>query len=130
MMWTVPGLLGMTLLAAFGSYFLKLAAGKIGSGDLECAECAPAQERRGLALLKRALFCPSLYLGGGLYVGSAVLNYLLLKALPYSLVVPVGSLCYVWAVLIAHFLLHENVGRLKVLGLCLVVIGVVGVSLG
>lgn len=42
----------------------------------------------------------------------------------------VGSLCYVWAILIAHFLLHENIGRVKVLGLCLVVVGVVGVSVG
>ena len=111
MMWTVPGLLGMTLLAAFGSYFLKLAAGKADS-------------------IAQILLRPELYLGGGLYVGSAVLNYALLKVLPYSLVVPVGSLCYVWAILIAHFLLHENIGRVKVLGLCLVVVGVVGVSVG
>ncbi len=127
MIWTVPGLILMSLLAAFGSYFLKLAAEKIGNDTLVCSAYSGKKVN---GILKRGLTCHYLYIGGSLYVVSALLNYALLKVLPYSLVVPVGSLCYVWAILIAYFLLHENVGRLKVIGLCLVVAGVVFVSMG
>ncbi len=109
--WAVPGLIGMSLLAAFGSYFLKLAAEQ--------------------SLNPRVLLgVPQLYAGGGLYVLSALLNYALLKVLPYSVVVPVGALCYVWAILIARFRLGEDVGRKKAIGLALVVVGVVAVAIG
>ena len=55
-----------------------------------------------------------------LYVCSALLNLYLLKKLPYSIVVPLGSFTYIWTLLIAHKFLGEAVTRKKVLGILLI----------
>lgn len=64
------------------------------------------------------------YLGGVLYVLSALLNLYLLKRLPYSIVVPLGSLTYIWTLIIAHKFLGETITRRKMAGLLLIIIGV------
>ena len=106
MMWTVLALLGMGVLAAFGSFFLKLTASK------------------GLSP-RTLLLTPQLYVGGLLYVGSSVLNFWLLKKLPYSVVVPAGALCYAWTLLISRCFLKEKVNGQKLLGVAVIIIGVV-----
>ncbi len=75
------------------------------------------------------LFTPQHYIGGMLYVASALLNYYLLKKLPYSVVVPVGALCYVWTMLISRFLLGEKIGKKKAAGIGLIIAGVVMVAI-
>lgn len=64
------------------------------------------------------------YLGGLLYVLSALLNLYLLKRLPYSIVVPLGSLTYIWTLIIAYKFLGETITRRKMTGLLLIIIGV------
>lgn len=64
------------------------------------------------------------YLGGLLYVLSALLNLYLLKRLPYSMVVPLGSLTYIWTLIIAHRFLGEAITRHKMAGLLLIIVGV------
>ena len=49
-----------------------------------------------------------LWAGGFLYVGASLLNIFLLKHLPYSVVVPLGALTYVWTMFLSHWLLHER----------------------
>ena len=66
---------------------------------------------------------PYLYLGGVLYVFSALLNLYLLKRLPYSIVVPLGALTYIWTLWIAHQFLGEIVTKQKGLGILLILIG-------
>ena len=100
----------MSALSSLGSYYLKRAT----AGGL-----SP------LSLMKM----PWLYLGGVFYVVSAFLNYYLLKILPYSLVVPLGSLTYVWTLVISKFLLGEAVTRNKVMGIGLILIGVTLIAL-
>lgn len=52
--------------------------------------------------IKNLFFNPYFYLGDGLYVLSALLNLYLFKQLPYSIVVPLGSLTYIWTLGIAR----------------------------
>ena len=70
------------------------------------------------------LWSPYFYLGGLLYVFSALLNLYLLKKLPYSIVVPLGSLTYIWTMIIAHKFLGEPITQRKIMGLLLIVVGV------
>jgi len=98
-------LLLMGFLASAGSFFLK----KSTTGGLS---------------VNKLLCSPYFYLGGGLYVLSAFLNLYLLKRLPYSVVVPMEALTYIWTLIIAHRFLGEAVTRQKVLGIILILLGV------
>lgn len=78
---------------------------------------------RGLSiegLMKSVYF----YLGGILYVVSALLNLYLLKKWPYSVVVPLGALTYIWTLGIAHKFLGEAVTKQKAFGVILILTGV------
>lgn len=79
--------------------------------------------------IKGLMVSPYFYLGGGLYVLSALLNLYLLKQLPYSVVVPLGALTYIWTLIIAYKFLGESVTKQKIAGVCLIIIGVVLVAI-
>ena len=102
-------LLIMTLMGSVASLFLKKASGSQGL----------------LALLK----APSLYLGGLLYVGSAVLNIILLRHLAYSLVLPLTSLTYVWTLFLSSRVFGEKITVKKLLGVALVALGAILISI-
>jgi len=70
-----------------------------------------------------------LYAGGTLYVTSSLLNIWLLKKMPYSVVVPLGSVCFIWTMLIAGIFLKEKIGIGKIIGLLLIISGVVCIAL-
>lgn len=74
--------------------------------------------------IKHFILDPWFYLGGILYVLAALLNVYLLKRLPYSSVVPLGSLTYIWTLVIANRFLRESITMQKVLGILLVLVGV------
>lgn len=71
-------------------------------------------------LLKSIYF----YLGGILYVLAALMNLYLLKILPYSTVVPLSALTYIWTLVISHYCLSEKITAKKVMGICFIVVGV------
>lgn len=102
---TIAALLFMGLFASVASFFLK----KSTAGGLD---------------IKRLMFNPYFYLGGGLYVFSALMNLYLLKRLPYSIVVPLGALTYIWTLGIAHKFLGETVTRQKTAGVIFILVGV------
>lgn len=53
-------------------------------------------------------------LGGlGFYGVGALLNILLLRFLPLTVVLPANALTYVWTLLIARWVFKENVGPLR-----------------
>ncbi|WP_314837687.1 EamA family transporter [Solobacterium moorei] len=102
-------LLVMTMLGSVASLFLKKASGSNGFVDM----------------LKNI----NLYIGGFLYVSSAVLNIWLLKILDYSVILPLTSLTYIWTMVLSYFILKEKITVKKILGICLVLIGAVIISL-
>lgn len=73
---------------------------------------------------KKLILNPCFYWGGGLYVFSTLLSLYLLKQLPYSIVIPLGSLTYVWTLIIAHYFLEEAVTKQKILGILFILVGV------
>lgn len=103
-------LLVETSVASFASYFLKKASG----GDSKLS----------------ILFSPFFYLGGILYVVSSCLGIILLQMLPYAIVLPLGSITYVWTMLISKFLLKEEITGRKLLGVAVLICGVILLALG
>lgn len=101
-------LVAMTVIGSAASLFLKRASG---------AESL-------LATLKNA----NLYLGGFLYLASAVLNIYVLRALDYSVVLPLTSLTYVWTMLLSYFFLGESITKRKIFGMALILVGAVCIS--
>lgn len=69
-----------------------------------------------------------LYLGIILYGTGAILNIIELKYLPYSIVLPLTSITYIWTILISHFLLHEKINKYKILGIILIISGATCIS--
>ena len=94
----------MTIIGAFASYFLKKASSKDRIVDIAKT--------------------PFLYIGAGMYLLTAVMNIWLLYYLPYSTVLPMTSATYVWTMIISYFLLKEKVGKQKILGVALIMIGI------
>ena len=101
-------LLVMTMLGAVASLFLKKASG---SNSL-------------IDMLKNI----NLYIGGFLYVSSAVLNIWLLKILDYSVILPLTSLTYIWTMVLSYFILKEKITVKKIAGVCLILVGAIIIS--
>lgn len=101
-------LLLMTLLGSVASLFLKKASG---FADF-------------VALLKNK----NLYIGGLLYVASAVLNIWVLRYLAYSVVLPLTSLTYIWTMLLSYLILKEKISAKMIMGVGLIIIGAILVS--
>jgi drug/metabolite transporter (DMT)-like permease len=70
-----------------------------------------------------------LYIGGFFYVIAAVFNIWLLKRMSYFIVVPLGSICYIWTMVIAGIFLKERIRMSKIIGVLLIFSGVVCIAL-
>ena len=99
----------MTMLGAVASLFLKKASGADGL----------------LALIKNI----NLYIGGFLYLASAVLNIWILRYLDYSVVLPLTSLTYIWTMILSYLILKEKITLKKVGGIVLILVGAICVSI-
>ena len=102
-------LLVMTLMGSVASLFLKKASGTKGF----------------VGMLKNV----NLYVGGGLYVLSALLNIWVLRILDYSVVLPLTSLTYMWTIFMSRAFLKEKITKRKILGVILIIAGAVLVSM-
>lgn len=87
-----------------------------------CLKKASAElENSVIGILKNYNF----YLGGFLYVGSAVINIILLGHMNYSVVLPLTSITYVWTMILSTLFLKERMSWSKVVGVTLIVIGAI-----
>ena len=102
---TVMALILMGLTASAASLFLKKAT---------------VNELGVFTLLRM----PWPYVGGGLYVVSSLMNLFLLQKLPYSLVVPLGALTYIWTMILSWRFLGESITKQKIFGVVLILFGV------
>ncbi len=101
-------LLIMTMFGSVASLFLKKASGLNSLIDM----------------LKNI----NLYIGGFLYVSSAILNIWLLKILDYSVILPLTSLTYIWTMVLSYFILKEKITVKKIAGVCLILVGAIIIS--
>lgn len=99
----------MTLMGSIASLFLKMASFSQG--------------------IKAMLFNVNLYIGGFLYLASAILNIWLLRTLDYSVVLPLTSLTYIWTMFLSYLILREKITGKKIAGVILILIGSVLVSM-
>ena len=95
----------MTLLGSFASFFLKKSSSSNGV----------------LSLLKNI----NLYVGAFLYLLSAIINIYILRYLPYSVVLPLTSITYLWTMIISLKLLNERITSKKILGILCILMGAV-----
>lgn len=102
-------LLIMTVLGSVASLFLKKASGTDGI----------------LAMIKNV----NLYIGGFLYLASAILNIWLLRYLEYSVVLPLTALTYIWTMVFSYMILKEKITKKKICGVFLILIGAICVSI-
>ena len=82
----------------------------------------------GCSGLKNMLKNKYFYLGGVLYFFSALINIYLLRVLPYSVVLPLTAITYVWTMIISYFALKEIISVKKVLGVIFIIIGAIFVT--
>jgi drug/metabolite transporter (DMT)-like permease len=94
----------MTMVGAVASFFLKKASDNI---DIK-------------SLIKNKY----VYLGGFLYVCSAIINIFLLRTLPYSTVLPLTSITYIWTMILSYLYLSEKITLRKIFGIIVLFIGV------
>lgn len=99
----------MTIIGSFAAYFLKKAT----------------RSRNNKCLLKNI----NLYIGGCLYIITAVINIYILRYLSYSVVLPLTSITYIWTLIIAKVLLKEEISRNKMIGVMLIILGAIGLAL-
>ncbi|WP_246079276.1 EamA family transporter [Paenibacillus piri] len=97
-------------MGSFGGYFVKIASSRSDT-------------------LVQILFNKFLYIGGILYFLSALLNIFALKKLPYTLVLPLTSITYIWTLIISYTLLHEKITKYKISGVIFIVLGSVLIGL-
>ncbi len=102
-------LLVMTLMGSVASLFLKKASGSDN--------------------IKGLLLNINLYVGGFLYLLSAILNIWVLRFLDYSVVLPLTSLTYVWTMYFSYLFLKEKITKRKMAGVALLLIGAILVSI-
>lgn len=77
----------------------------------------------------KMLLNPYLYVGGILYLLSAVLNIYVLRYLDYSVVLPLTAITYIWTMILSYFVLKEKITIKKMSGVILIVLGAVCVSI-
>lgn len=104
----VVTLLFMTFIGSVASLFLKKASGT--NGILE--------------LIKNM----NLYIGGLLYLVSAILNIWLLKHVDYSIVLPLTALTYIWTMVLAMIFLKEKLTKGKLMGAALIIMGAICIA--
>lgn len=99
----------MTFLGATASVFLKKASGS--------------------ETIFKVVFNPNLYIGGIIYITSAVLNIYVLNYLDYSVVLPLTSITYIWTMIFSYLLFKEKISNKKILGVIFIIVGAICVSL-
>lgn len=69
-------------------------------------------------------------LGLFLYAVGVFVFFLALRGGELSVLTPFESLTYIWTILLAKYMLNERIGKMKMIGILLIVIGVTVVGLG
>lgn len=99
----VLGIFGMTLLGSLGGFFFKRSTAGASI----------------LGIVKNK----NVYIGVLFYLLGAVLNILVLKKLPYSVVYPMSAITYVWSLALSVAVLKEKLTRPKLIGIVSILIG-------
>jgi uncharacterized membrane protein len=98
------------MLGALGGFFFKKSSGRASSL---------------LDLLKNK----NLYIGGVIYVTAALVNVWVLKYMPYSVVLPMTAITYIFTMLLSKLVLKEKITVQKMIGVASIIAGAVLISI-
>jgi drug/metabolite transporter (DMT)-like permease len=70
----------------------------------------------------------TLYIGGFLYLVSSITTIWLLQRMPYSVILPMGGICYIWTLLVSYKFLGEKINAYKITGIVFIIAGVLFLS--
>jgi drug/metabolite transporter (DMT)-like permease len=70
-----------------------------------------------------------LYFGGFLYLLSAVSTIIALRHLPYSQVMPLGGITYIFTMAISYTFLKENITIKKITGVICIIVGAIIINI-
>ncbi len=104
------------ILVVTGQLFLKHGMLRIGPVAL--------QPEHIFAFLQKAITSPFIIFGLGLYVVSSMLWLILISRKELSFVQPLTALVYVFILFFSWLLFKENVGLTRILGVCVISLGV------
>ncbi len=101
----------LTMLGSGGAFFLKRASAEATN-------------------IRTLIFGKYMYIGAFLYFISGVLNIYVLKYLPFTTVLPLTSITYIWTLILAHRYYDELITKNKVIGICFIIVGafIIGLS--
>jgi drug/metabolite transporter (DMT)-like permease len=100
----------MTMLGALGGFFFKKSS---------------ADSSYVIAIVKSK----KLYIGCLLYTASAFINIWVLKYMPYSVVMPMTAITYIWTMMLSHFVLKEKITVKKMIGIASIIVGAAFISM-
>lgn len=66
-----------------------------------------------------------LYIGGFLYLASALIDIYVLRFLDYSAALPFTAITYIWTLILACVVLKEKISGKKILGVGMIVLGAI-----
>jgi drug/metabolite transporter (DMT)-like permease len=78
---------------------------------------------------KKGLLNKNTLIGILLYGVGAIIFVICLKFAPVSILYPVTAATYVWSFIFAKMYLGERITKYKILGLCLIILGIILISL-
>jgi len=96
----------------------------VGQLAFKCGADSAASEGGGVSQVWRLWRHRAVLIGIAAFVVEAVLWTMALRLLDVSVAYPAGSLCFIFVALLAHFYLHEHVGRQRWMGVGLILGGV------
>ena len=99
--------ISMTLMGSLGALILKQAMNRMKALAI-------------IGLIRE----PRIYLGGTLYVASALLNIFLLRFVDYSILYPMTAVTYIWTIALSHFVLKELINAKKIVAIAFILLGV------
>ncbi|ANY74138.1 MULTISPECIES: DMT family transporter [Paenibacillus] len=103
---TILLILLMTIMGSLGGLFFKKSTNHLGSKKIK-------------------LFLGLLTFGASLYFIGAIINIVVLKFAPYTLVYPLTSITYIWTFLISKYYLKEKTTTYQLIGIALIICGTV-----
>lgn len=111
-LWSIALIVASTILSSLGSFYMKVASARLSLSIITVIKNIP---------LLVAVF---------LHVTSAVIGVIAYRGGELTILVPLGSLNYVWASLLAVRYLDEKMNRWKWLGTASIIAGIVLIGLG
>lgn len=97
----------------------------LGSLGAVCLKKSTAELKNVFSLIVNPWF----YLGGTLYVVSALMNIYLLRIMEYSVVLPLTAVTYIWTIIFSRLIFKEDVNIMKILAIGFIIAGVVFIAM-